>query len=72
MDCYCIAEKQWGSMAGSEKVTIILSTLSHLSTQSAKTQKKNIQKGSGDCNQRVRKQLKSEVHSFRLHPVFRD
>lgn len=64
--------KTVGSMVGSEKVTIILSALSHLSTQSAKTPKKNIQEGSGDCNQRVRKQWKSEAHSFRLHPVFRD
>lgn len=36
--------KTVGSMVGSEKVTIILSALSHLSTQSAKTQKKILKK----------------------------
>lgn len=65
MDSYCISEKQW-EVCWEVKVTVFLSPLSHLSTQTAK-KKKN--KDGSDCNQKGRRQWKSQAHSLHLFPV---
>lgn len=54
-------------MLGSQKVTVFLSPLSYLSSQT--TKKKQTNKDGSDWNQKGRRQQKSRAHSLHSFPV---